>query len=127
MKLSKIQMWNLLTQEQRQDIRNRYKVPASGSKEVVDNRVVRDGVQEGDLEVLDRRVLLDALNIKEENYVETDKTKNLEQADEESVQYSDGGGSAKDTTVKKPSVSEQAGNRPGKIKNNAGGGKGNKR
>lgn len=114
-KLSKIQLWNLLTEQQRRDTRQKYRLKASGSKEVINNRIIRDGVQGSDLEPLDINVLYDLLDIKPKTN-EKIKEEITKQDNEETVQRSDSGRSDDNKPKERESISKQARDKQNKTK-----------
>lgn len=108
-------MWNLLTEQQRRDVRQKYRLKSSGSKEIINNRIVRDGVQGSDLEPLDINVLYDILEIKPKDY-EKIKKEDSKPVDEEPVQRSDDKPSVEDKPEERESIFKQARDKQDKSK-----------
>lgn len=105
--LNKIKLWNLLTQQQRKDIRTKFGIKPTGSKEIVDNQIIRDGVQENDLSEVPKEAILNQLGVysEENNYAQKTEDENSESNDEENVQYNYPGSGSGSKTGQKQGVS----------------------
>lgn len=55
--MTKYQLWRFLSPEQKEELKKKYEIVPSGHKEVVNNKLVRDGVLEGDIEVIPYKLL----------------------------------------------------------------------
>ena len=64
-KFTKFYLWRLLSSKQKEEFTEKYKIKASGKKDVRDNRLVRDGIMEGDVEGIPMKELLKASNVEE--------------------------------------------------------------
>jgi hypothetical protein len=108
--LSKIQMWRILPNDEKMELKRQFRIRPSGSREIVDNQIIDDGVRSADLETINEEILCDKLGIKPQKNEKT-KKKTTEQTDETSVQRGNSGGGFSDQLKGGKSVPERESNK----------------